>query len=98
MLMVLGSVPSSGCPAFETVVRTSGIAKSAVLTCLNDAAASSFEMLAGNRTLIHRVPSLSSGKNSEPSCVAARMEIKKPPKAMATTFFGLSMAQFRIGS
>ena len=98
MLMVFGSVPSSGWPAFDTAVRTSGTFKSSSRTVRSMRAASSFDTLDGKRKLIQIVPSLSSGKNSDPRRLATTMLSAKIPSAMATTVRRLVSAQFKIGS
>ena len=86
MLKVLGSVPSSGCPALETTVRTSGTVSSALRTLNNNLVASSLDTLDGMSKFTHSVPSSSSGKNSLPKRDPANMASANTLRAMATTW------------
>ena len=94
----LGSVPSSGCPALETTVRTSGIVLNSKRALRKTRAASSWERLAGMSQFIQKVPSFSSGKNSEPRREAATMDKPKPHKAKATICRRWLSAQFNRGA
>ena len=98
MLMVLGSVPSSGWPALDTAVRTSGTVSKALRALCSTSAASSSEILAGRRRLTQMVPSLSSGKNSEPKREATPMEATKMPTAISITLPRLLSDQLSAGS
>ena len=98
MLRVLGSVPSSGWPALETAVRTSGTLVRALRAISRIFAASSLDTLEGMSKLAQNVPSLSSGKNSEPSRAAATMASAKTPSAITTTVRRRDSAQSSTGA
>ena len=66
MLIGLGSEPSSGRPALEITVLTSGVLCRMARTWAQRAMVSSTEMPAGRLRLTQIAPSLSSGRNSEP--------------------------------
>ena len=86
MLISLGSVPSSGRPALNTTVLTSGIFFSTSCMRPISCAASVTEMLGCSGTFSHREPSFNSGRNSVPSCGAtARLATSAPVAAISTT-------------
>ena len=98
MLMSLGSVPSSGRPALKTTLRISGIFFSA--SCIRPISidASVTETLGCKGTLSHSAPSLSSGRNSVPSCGATARLATRAAVAPSTTSLRRPNAQFRAGS
>ena len=59
--------------------------------------ASELDTLDGKRTFTQIVPSLSSGKNSEPSREAAKMATANKDSAMATTLLRWVKAQAKMG-
>ncbi len=98
MEMVLGSVPSSGWPALETVVRTSGTDSRALRAMRRMREASAVEDI-GREAEVHQVvPSSSSGRNSEPRRAAATMARPNTASAMTTTVRRRSSAQSSTGA
>ena len=59
--------------------------------------ASALDTLEGNRTLTQMVPSLSSGKNSDPKREAAKIATANNEIEMATTLLRLLRAQAKMG-
>ena len=72
MLIIFGSVPSSGRPAFERTETTSGNRRSIPRIRASCRDVSVTEMPGGNMTLIQSAPSLSSGRNSVPNAGTSR--------------------------
>ncbi len=98
MEMVLGSVPSSGWPALETVVRTSGTLSRAWRAMCRMRAASSLDTVGDSVKLTQVVPSLSSGRNSEPRREATTPEMPKAASAIITTLRRCTSAQSSTGA
>ena len=80
MLISLGSVPSSGRPAFEITVRTSGNWRSSARMRAHSRDASLTEMPSGSITFTQIAPSFSSGRNSLPSCVRSAEAQRERPR------------------
>jgi len=81
----------------DTTVRTSGICSNCKRALRKICAASSCDTLEGMSQFTQNVPSLSSGKNSEPSCAAATNDAAKQASAICTTLRGRVNAQSSTG-
>ena len=96
--MVLGSVPSSGWPAFDTVVRTSGTVSSAWRAMRRMRVASSLDTEGAIPKLTQVVPSFSSGRNSEPRREATSPVAPKASSASTSTLRWCASAQSSTGA
>ena len=86
MLISLGSVPSSGRPALEMTVFTSGMVLISARTRASSRMDSATDTLGGRGRLTQIDPSFSSGKNSLPSLgTSARLSASATPAAVSTS-------------
>ena len=88
MLIVFGSVPSSGRPACEMTCVTSGNCRMICRTRAESRDASETETLDGNIRFTHSVPSFSSGRNSVPSCGTSASATASAATALTMTSRG----------
>ncbi len=98
MLMSFGSVPSSGRPAFEVTLTTSGDLRIASRMRRFSTCASVTDTLVGRNTLTQIEPSFSSGRNSVPSRGTSARLAASASTAAASTAFGRARAQARAGA
>ena len=85
MLSVLGSVPSSGRPAWLMTVSTSGNLRIMPRTLRANLVVSTIEVPGDMVMLTHIVPSFNSGRNSEPSRgTSVRLKISDATAAAST--------------
>ena len=98
MLMSLGSVPSSGRPALDVTLCTSGNLRIASRMRPFSSCASDTETLVGRKTFTQIAPSLSSGRNSVPSRGTRARLAAKATTAETITVRGLRSAQASAGA
>ena len=98
MLIGLGSVPSSGRPAFEMTVFTSGTVRSNCRILAVWATASVTEMPGGRLAFNQIVPSLSSGRNSVPTRGNIARLAASAMSALRTTAQGRASALRNTGT
>ena len=97
-LRILGSVPSSGRPAFAITVFTSGTVCSARRTAAICTRVSSGDTDGGRNRFTHVVPSFSSGRNSLPRRVAPARDTASITAATNATVHGRTIALRSSGS
>src|SRR5262249_62275124 len=97
ILIIFGSVPSSGRPAFEMTDVTSGNWRRIDRIRAQSREASLTERLGGSIILTHSVPSFSSGRNSLPKRGTRERLPARSTSGAARTAFGCLNALNRAG-
>jgi hypothetical protein len=97
MLMGLGSVPSSGRPAWLTTRETSGISCKVARALWTVRFTSAGAIPAGSVKFTQMLPSFNSGRNSEPSNGTSDRHATNTAADTKSTTLGRASAIFNVG-